>query len=282
MSFNSIKLHDNQNIKKIRLETYMWQELIENKEILYEAICELLFDNNNLFYYASQRESTKTIPETKAYIKRLIDNKIIDAEINSIFKTIGWDTETLDINNTTFQGDLAEYLMSILIDRVTDIETLISKVSLKTSPKMPAFGNDNIYYDYGNDVLYYGESKFYTNVEQAIQVSQKSLLKHASGLEFSFIKNHTSTIIAQDGTKRIKVIEELDTKSLEDVTIKSISFIVNDDIYLKEEYEEKILNSFGNLETINAKSLDIVMIFLPILSKTEFLKYFSERLRKDE
>ncbi len=282
MEFDSIRLYNNENIKKIKLETYNWDELIKNKEILYEAICKLLFDKNNLFYYATQRESTKTVSETKQYIKKLIEKNIIDSEVETIFKTIGWDSKNLNINSTTFQGDLAEYLMNILIDKITNIETLISKVSLKTSPQMPSYGNDNIYYDYDNEILYYGESKFYSDVESAIKKAKESLLKHSSSLEFSFIKNHTNSIIANNGVKRTKVIEELETKSLEDVIIKSIFFIANDDIYLKSDYEQKILNSFGNIETIKAKSLEMIMIFFPVLSKEGFLKYFSKRLEENE
>ena len=65
---------------------------------------------------------------------------------------------------------------------------------------------------------------------------------------------------------------------MDEVTIKSISFIVNDDVYLKEDYERIITNSFGTIEDVEIKSAEMIMIFLPILSKDEFLKYFRSRL----
>ena len=282
MNFGEVRLFDNENIKKIRLTAYKWEELIGNKEILYKALCDLLLSEENLFYYASQKESTKTLVDTRKYIKKLIDKDIIDSTIEDVLSGIGWKEEQININSTHFQGDLAEYLMCILLDKITNVDTIISKVSLKTSPRMPSYGNDNIYYDYEKEILYYGESKFYDNVSSAIKRAKESLEQHANAEEFSFIRSHDNVIIAEDGTKRIKIIEELEEKSIEEITIKSIFFIANDDIYLKADYESKIIERFESIEDLNIKSAELIMVFLPILSKGEFLNYFKGRLEKNE
>ena len=282
MNFGEVRLFDNENIKKIRLTAYKWEELIGNKEILYKALCDLLLSEENLFYYASQKESTKTLVDTRKYIKKLIDKDIIDSTIEDVLSGIGWKEEQININSTHFQGDLAEYLMCILLDKITNVDTIISKVSLKTSPRMPSYGNDNIYYDYEKEILYYGESKFYDNVSSAIKRAKESLEQHANAEEFSFIRSHDNVIIAEDGTKRIKIIEELGEKSIEEITIKSIFFIANDDIYLKADYESKIIERFESIEDLNIKSAELIMVFLPILSKGEFLNYFKGRLEKNE
>ena len=282
MDFGEVRLFDNENIKKIRLTAYKWEELIGNKEILYKALCDLLLSEENLFYYASQKESTKTLVDTRKYIKKLIDKDIIDSTIEDVLSGIGWKKEQININSTHFQGDLAEYLMCILLDKITNVDTIISKVSLKTSPRMHSYGNDNIYYDYEKEILYYGESKFYDNVSSAIKRAKESLEQHANAEEFSFIRSHDNVIIAEDGTKRIKIIEELEEKSIEEITIKSIFFIANDDIYLKADYESKIIERFESIEELNIKSAELIMVFLPILSKGEFLNYFKGRLEKNE
>lgn len=278
MKFIDINMLDNENIKKVRLKSYTWNELMGNKTILYEAICELLLNNENLYYYATQKESTKTLKDTRLYVKKLIEKGIIDRNIKDIFRFIGWDKEELNIENLTFQGDLAEYLMSILIDRVTNIDTLISKISLKTSPKMSSYMNDNIYYDYVNEIFYFGEAKFYSSIRPAISRAKKSLEEHANVLEFSYIKTHDNVIITKDDVKKVNIVETLEEKSMDEVSIKSISFIVNDDIYLKEDYEHEILKSFGTMKDVEIRSAEMIMIFLPILSKKEFLKYFRSRL----
>lgn len=282
MDFGGIELLNNGNIRKIRLTSYTWEELIGDKTILYKAISDLLLSKENLFYYASQKESTKTLADTRKYIKRLIEKNIIDTHINDVLTSIGWEEDKIDINNTRFQGDLAEYLMCILMDRITNIDTIISKVSLKTSPRMSSYGNDNIYYDYENEILYYGESKFYDNVNSAIRNAKSSLKEHANAEEFSYIRSHNSVIIAEDGNRREKIIEELEEKELEDINVKSIFFIANDDIYMKDDYEKAVLCVFKTLEEVKAKSAEIIMIFLPILSKKEFLNYFKGRLNKVE
>ena len=280
MEFGEINLFENENLKKIKLITYSWEQLLGDKSILYSAICDLLLSDENLFYYASQKESTKTLLETRKYIRELIEKNIIDMRIDDIFSDIGWNKDEINIENTHFQGDLAEYLMCILLDRFTKVDTLISKVSLKTSPSMPSYGNDNIFYDYEQEILYYGESKFYNNTNTAISRAIKSLKEHANAEEFSFIRSHDSMFIAENGEKRKTIIEELEEKNIEDITIKSIFFIANDDIYLKSDYEQKLLNSFSTIEELNIKSAELIMVFLPILSKIEFLEYFKGRLKK--
>lgn len=280
MEFGEINLFENENLKKIKLITYSWEQLLGDKSILYSAICDLLLSDENLFYYASQKESTKTLLETRKYIRELIEKNIIDMRIDDIFSDIGWNKDEINIENTHFQGDLAEYLMCILLDRFTKVDTLISKVSLKTSPSMPSYGNDNIFYDYEQEILYYGESKFYNNTNTAISRAIKSLKEHANAEEFSFIRSHDSMFIAENGEKRKRIIEELEEKNIEDITIKSIFFIANDDIYLKSDYEQKLLNSFSTIEELNIKSAELIMVFLPILSKIEFLEYFKGRLKK--
>lgn len=282
MEFGGINLFENENLKKIKLITYSWEQLLGNKIILYSAICDLLLSDENLFYYASQKESTKTLLETRKYIKELIEKNIIDMRIDDIFSDIGWNKDEINIENTHFQGDLAEYLMCILLDKFTKIDTLVSKVSLKTSPSMPSYGNDNIFYDYEQEILYYGESKFYNNTSTAISRAIQSLKEHANVEEFRFIRSHDSMFIAENGEKRKRIIEELEEKNIEDITIKSIFFIANDDIYLKSDYEQKLLNSFSTIEELNIKSAELIMVFLPILSKNEFLEYFKGRLKRVE
>ena len=279
MALEGIKLFDIENVKKIRLKGYTWEVLLLNKRCLYEEICNLLFSEENLFYYVTQKESTKTLSETRDYVRKLISLGIIDKKINDVFKVIGWESEKLNINNTRFQGDLAEYLMCILVDMLTSIDTIISKTSLKTSPGMPSFGNDNIFYDYEKDILYFGEAKFYSDIDDALKEAVKSLSKHEGDMEISFISSHTASIIGKDGQRRGKLVEQMETRSNGSFSTKKIIFIANDDIYLKKDYEEAIIKKFGNVEKLIADG--ILLAVLPILSKNEFLEYFKERLKND-
>lgn len=274
-------LLENDNVIKIRIKNITWEELFNDKTILYKALCDILLNEENLLYYATQKDSSKTLFDTREYIKNLIANGSLVYLIDDIFNALGWN-RNINIKNTIFQGDIAEYLMSILLDKITNVETLISKISYKTSPSMPIYGNDNVYYDYENDILYFGESKFYKNVEDGLKAAMDSIKKHSNVEEISFVRNHTTSFIAENGEKRFKVIEKFETTYTEDISIKSIIFIINEDIYNKTDYEEVIIKYFGNIEMLESQTAEIILVFLPILSKEEFLEYFVRSVSDDK
>ena len=277
MSLGKINLLNEDNAIKIRLKNVSWEELFKDKTILFNAICDILLNEKNLLYYATQKESTKTIVDTRKYVDSLIKNKSLIYAIDDIFNALGWNGN-INIENTRFQGDLAEYLMSILLDKFTNVETLISKISFKTSPKMSVYGNDNVYYDYENDVLYFGESKFYQDAKEGLEAALESIDKHSTIEEISFVRDHTSSFIAENGEKRIKVIEKYENAYTDDLNIKNIIFIINQNICKKEEYEEMLIEYFVDKESLHNKTEEIIMVFLPILSKKEFLNYFKWRV----
>lgn len=276
--FEKRKLVESENLIKIKIKNISWEDLFNDKEILYSAICDLLLNDENLLYYATQKESAKTLLDTKKYVKQLKDNNSLIYTIDDIFNALGWNKE-LNIDNTTFQGDLAEYLMSILLDKITNIDTLISKVSYKTSPSMPVYGNDNVYFDYENDTLFFGESKFYMNASDGLRKAVDSINKHATIEEISFVRNHTSSFIAESGEKRKKVVEKFETAYGSDLNIKSVIFVINDDIYEKKDYEQTIINYYGSRDDVTVKTSEVIIVFLPILSKKEFLNYFAGRVK---
>lgn len=278
MELDKINLFDKENSMKIRIKQITWEELVTDKSILFNIICDLLLDQNNLLYYATQKESSKTISETKKYVNKMIENNNITFVIDDIFNALGWNNE-INISNTTFQGDLAEYLMCILLDKFTNIETLISKISFKTSSKMSVYGNDNIYFDYENDILYYGESKFYKNASEGLEAAVESIKKHSTIEEISFVRNHTASFIAETEEKRIKMVEKYETVHADSITIRSIIFIVNEDIYAKHDYEKMLVDYFGNSEEFIKKTEEIILVFLPVLSKQEFLEFFVRRVK---
>ncbi len=278
MELEKINLFNEENKIKIKLSKISWDELFNDKSILFNVICDLILDEKNLLYYATQKESTKTIIDTRKYVDSLIKNNNLIYAIDDVFNALGWN-DKINIENTRFQGDLAEYLMSILLEKFTNVETLISKISFKTTLKMPVFGNDNVYFDYENDILYFGESKFYQNAIDGLAEALKSIEKHSTIEEISFVRNHTSSFIAENGEKRIKVIEKYENAYIDDLNVRSIIFIINQDICIKENYEEMLVEYFSDKETLQQKTEEIILVFLPILSKKEFLEFFERRVK---
>lgn len=280
MDFEKINLFNEENKIKIKLSQISWDDLFNDKSILFNAICDLVLDEKNLLYYATQKESTKTVTDTRKYVDSLIKKNNLIYTIDDVFNALGWNDE-INIESTKFQGDLAEYLMSILLDIFTNVETLISKISFKTSSKMSVYGNDNVYFDYENDVLYFGESKFYQKASTGLDEALKSIESHSTIEEISFVRNHTSSFIAENGEKRIKVIEKYENAYIDDLNIRSIIFIMNQDICKKEKYEEMLIEYFKDVEKLQQKTEEIILVFLPILSKKEFLDFFERRVNNE-
>lgn len=280
MNLEKVSLFNKDNTIKIRIKQITWEELFNNKTILFNSICDLLLSEKNLLYYATQKESSKTIVETKKYVDSLIKNNNLIFAIEDTFNALGWNKEN-NINNTTFQGDLAEYLMSILLDKFTNVETLISKVSFKTSSKMSVYGNDNVYFDYENDILYFGESKFYKSASEGLKDAIESIEKHYTIEEISFVRNHTSSFIAETEEKRIKMIEKYETAYVDNINIRNIVFVVNEDIYDAHDYENMLVKYFDGEENLIQKTEEIILVFLPILSKKEFLNFFVRRINNE-
>lgn len=277
MKLKTVELNDNQYYFKIKHANYDWQMLLLNKNYLYDVLCELIFNQTNMFYYLTQKVSTKTLAETRKFVKQLEKKGIINGQINSIFNTLGWNKEFLNIESTVFQGDLAEYLMSILIDMFDFSKTLISKISYKTNPKMPIYGNDNIYYDIKTKILYFGESKFHKTMDEAFKNALESIKKHNNITEVSFLENHTLGFIAENGKELKKLQQKFEIIDSSKINIASICFIVEDELYLKSDIEDVIKKYENNIEYVTIMNHSIVII-LPILSKKEFLEYFKNKI----
>lgn len=267
------------DISRIILDGFTFSQLKIDATELYEIISNLLLNKENLFYYCTQRASCRTLKETKKYVKRLIKDNILRAEIETILKNLKWDKYSIDINSTKFSGDLGEYLMNIIIETFDISATLISKVSLKTSPSMPSFGNDNIFYDYNSNILYFGEAKFYTDTKKALKESFDSINNHLKNLiEISFIKNHTSTFIAENDRTLKKIEKRLEIVDAAKISCTSITFIMSDDHYEEVDYQKDLLDFASANAEKNTYINESIIVFLPIISKNEFLKYFENKV----
>lgn len=57
---------------RILLDGYTFTQLKVNADSLYEIISEMLLDNENLFFYCTQRSSCRTLKDTRLYVKELM------------------------------------------------------------------------------------------------------------------------------------------------------------------------------------------------------------------
>ncbi len=270
---------ENSNINRIVLENKTITELRITAEELYDIISELLLDRENLFYYCTQRKTCRTLKSTKKYVKKLIKQKILNQNVDEVLMSMGWDKNHLNISNSVFQGDLGEYLMNIVIEKMDISKSLISKVSLKTSPSMPAYGNDNIFYDLNSNTLYFGESKFRKKTKEALLSTYNSIQIHKSSLtEISYIKNHTSDFISESGAILKRIERKFETIDPSQVKINSISFVMTEDKYTEPDYKEILDSLVTSKQISNDYITNSIIVFLPIISKCDFLQFFEKKV----
>lgn len=264
-------INDCGNVYKVKVTTVSWEDVFNDLGDFYNRIIDKLLDDENLLYYASQRENTNTLADVRVTIKKLTSSGKIKNIIDKIFRTMGWANHNGDevVFSTVNEGDLGEYLMCIIVDSLLDIKTVISKVSLKTASGSPAHGNDNVFYDFVNCILYLGEAKFYKEAKRGLSDAIASLKKHLPPVEIDYITTHTGLIISEG---RQQVIEKLETTS--SFETKSIIFVMNEDIYELSDYDE-IIKGHKDISIS-----EMIIVFLPIINKTKFIDHFQERVKE--
>lgn len=55
IKLKSVLLNNEVRSVKIKHANYDWNGLILNKELLFETLCELIFNRTNLFFYLTQK-----------------------------------------------------------------------------------------------------------------------------------------------------------------------------------------------------------------------------------
>lgn len=81
------------------------------------------------------------------------------------------------ISQKTAKGELGELILFTLLDVYFKAPKILSKISLKTNPRMPVFGADAVHGQYinGEFRLYLGESKLYKSFKSAASEAAKSI-----------------------------------------------------------------------------------------------------------
>ncbi len=81
-------------------------------------------------------------------------------------------------------GMFGDHCLSILLEQYFEADCLINKcVDMKSSPKMPVFGCDVIYYSKGKNSFLFGEAKFTDKVESGIQLIKDDLKEYEERIE---------------------------------------------------------------------------------------------------
>lgn len=284
---------------------YTLVHLYVEKENFYNLLFKYFFSEERLLKYVENKESVHFMP-TKANYSKLFKNlkKFIDsentkfdkskfcAELEKFIKVDGLDEESLLKFRKDKIGKIGEYIFSIILLEYFGMTCIIPKLTMITDPNMSVFGIDTLFYDKKNDMLLFGESKFYANLNDGISALQKSLLNYEKQIEdeyllvLSNIDNYKIPIMEN---KYIQSVEECFTfrEFIERENIKSIGiplFVMHGG---KIE-SSKILKEFNKIDQKTLFNLNTTYfcISLPIIDKeqfkSEFLKFIYGRIKKYE
>lgn len=91
---------------------------------------------------------------------------------------------------TNRNGEAGELLLYLLTEWILEAPQIFSKMHLKTNREMPVHGADGVHVKYCSSThklnIYWGESKLYTNVSQAIAAAAASILESLSDEKIEF------------------------------------------------------------------------------------------------
>lgn len=262
---------------------------------------------NDLIDYIYTRLIDYAIPR-----KEIEEAILYSTETGSVAKIAALQTKAqrlfTNIGNT---GEGGELLLYILTTEVLRLPQLISKMSLKTSTQMYYHGADGIHVGFdienGNMHLYWGESKMYSSLSDAISncvESLKGFLLDPMGADsvqerdLHLITSSISSNINDEESENLLVrFFNKDDDFSNNVIYKGICFIgfdsnkypSGDDLsqtteLLKSEFESQLKEWYskvnkGVCKYPNLKQKEIHVFLMPFPSVEDFRKRFLERVR---
>lgn len=272
-----------------------------NEDNFYELLFKYFFNEERLLKYIENKESICFTPTKKNYaklyknLKKFIDEENILFDENKFYRELekfiditGKDKTSLLKFRKDKIGKIGEYIFSVILLEYFKMTCIIPKLTMITDPNMSVFGIDTLFYNKQNNMLLFGESKFYSDLNKGIAALNNSLLSYEKQIEdeymlvLSNIDNYKMPIIENN---YIESVEECFTFSefVNRENIKSIGiplFVMHGG---KIKIDE-ILREFDKIEKKQMFNLDTIYycISLPILNrekfKGEFLKYIYERI----
>tara|TARA_R110001606_G_scaffold365189_1_gene519936 strand:- start:1297 stop:2466 length:1170 start_codon:yes stop_codon:yes gene_type:complete len=250
-------------LNKIKMKFFTWDELFLSNEILFNEINDKIFNKENVLKVASTYS-----PDTK-YTDKQKQQKYLHA-----LKSIGFISEMgVNTSHKTLHGDIGEFLMHIMLSEFLSEESsekyIFPKLVFKTSPKMAVYGNDGTIYLKDKKEIYYLEAKFYSDLNSAINKAVESLTAHNDVAQEELY--HRIELFRNIKTDKLNEVVEIG----EDVTENLALFLICDNF---TEYNDiyKVANENGKLNALKA-DFNIILFVLPILSKKEYLEFFSAK-----
>ncbi|QXH95912.1 DUF1837 domain-containing protein [Pseudomonas ogarae] len=205
---------------------------------------------------------------------------------------------------TNRNGEAGELLLYILTEWLLAAPQLLAKMSLKTNPEMPIHGSDGVHVRYCSTqsklLLYWGESKLYSDIGDAINSAVKSIEKSLSSTsldhEIELVKRYIDFSNMEENARNaiLSYLDPFDENYNErqDIITCLIGFdfekfsqIAQEDdpedtfrLLAEKKLEEISVTLTNTLQKRNLEHKEIEFFFFPVPSVQELRNLFQKKI----
>ncbi|KZM44109.1 hypothetical protein OA92_05235 [Marinomonas sp. SBI22] len=164
----SFKLNDGRRVETLLIYLPSVEDKKTSHDALFECIKEGVLQNFVFSYKEMQKK-----------LGRASDTAMVDLFDKAIKK----------LSKHTAKGELGELILFTLLDVYIQAPKLLSKISMKTNPRMPVFGADAVHGQFLGDGfrVYLGESKLHKNFKSAAADATSSIANAKGKFEDEFL-----------------------------------------------------------------------------------------------
>lgn len=269
-----------------------------DEEGLIKGLAGYLFQEDNLLNYANSITTTPFIASKKIY-KKLYN--MIGSFLNDELEAFSFDNESKQIYNILKEeykmfdnngkilvqkdkiGKIGEYIFHLILSKYFKVSCILPKFKCITDRNMSVFGIDALFFDSSNKIIFFGESKVCKNIENAIQLVNRSLSDYEKQIaeEYRLVLSNNEIYnlspefkeVFQEHTEICITFQEF----IKQTNIKRICvpiFIAhgkskNSDTIA--EYLEKMINKINSLSYFDIETF-YIFISLPIINKDKAIE----------
>lgn len=204
-------------------------------------------------------------------------NDLLDPSLKAIL-----DAELINFSTDLRKdkwGRVGEYIFNIILDTYFNLDCVIRKFALNTSPNMPVYGIDTVHCSLEKKCLFFGESKFVSNLSNGVELINKSLEKYEAQISKEYF-NITNTNFRRNPKFLDKFQKYLNlcctfSEFIDELKIETIGI----PIFIAHAGNYNTTDIFNELRKIKKKDLfglktEYIVISFPVINKENFRKAF--------
>lgn len=164
----SFKLHDGRSVETLLVYLPCVEDSKTSHDALFECIKESILQN---FVFSYKEIQKKLGRNAETAMEELFEKAIKKLSIH------------------TAKGELGELILFTLLDVYIQAPKLLSKISMKTNPRMPVFGADAVHGQFWGEEfrVYLGESKLHKSFKSAATDATSSIVSAKDKFEDEFL-----------------------------------------------------------------------------------------------